>query len=110
MNKDKLEVTDAMVEAVMRAFYSIDRTTPAGIAEAHTHAITAAIEASGLVERIAELEARLERSKAFSHLLWQELQANAPEPTEEDFEWARNTALAIASKPFDETNKDQTND
>lgn len=56
----KPTVTEQMVEAAMRTFYSIDRTTPADITEAHTHAITAAIEASGLMEENARLRNGIE--------------------------------------------------
>ena len=66
--------------------------------------VTAAPDLARLVlERdaeIARLTEQLERSKAWSHEMWQALQEYAPPPTPEDFEWARATALAIASRPL----------
>lgn len=69
----KYEVTEQMVEAAMTAYDSHDAGSLGQLfahAPAMQAAITAAIEASGLVERIAELEAevaRLETLQEFWH-------------------------------------------
>ncbi len=66
----KFEVTDAMLESAIAAWFAvvegIDPRTcegvpvpPENLHDAMRAAITAAFEASGLVERIAELEERL---------------------------------------------------
>ena len=66
----KYEVTDAMVEAAMCTFYSIDRSTFTDTTTAHAQAIAAAIKASGLVEENERLRAdvaRLDNLQEFWH-------------------------------------------